>query len=54
VQTEETPVDQGSNWQVVKQLSELLSDIDIAVFVKNLVVETINMADVPRLVIASQ
>lgn len=47
-------IDQCSEWQVVKQVCEVLPDIGIAVLPQALVVEAIDLCDLPWLMVPSQ
>lgn len=54
MEAEDLIFDDGSQGQVVKQLSELLPDICVAVFTQAFIIETIYLCDLSRLVVASE
>ena len=54
VQTEDLTVHQSCEGQIVKQVSEILPHIGVAVFPETLVVEAVHLGDLSALVVASQ
>mmetsp|Transcript_18688 Transcript_18688/g.56494 ORF Transcript_18688/g.56494 Transcript_18688/m.56494 type:complete len:285 (+) Transcript_18688:1016-1870(+) len=54
VQAEDLTLHQGSQGQVVKQISEALPDVGIPVLPQALIIEPIHLRNLPALVIASQ
>ncbi len=47
-------INQRSEWQVVEQVCEVLPDVGVAVLPQALVVEAVDLRDLPRLVVPSQ
>ena len=54
MEAENLVFDDSSQGQVIEQLSELLPDVGVTVLPQALVVETVDLGDLSRLVIASQ
>lgn len=54
MQTEVLVLNQSCKWKIVKELSEALPDIGVAVLASTLVIEPIDLSDLPRLVVASE
>lgn len=54
VETEDLSVDQRGERQVVKQVCEVLPHVSVAVLPQALVVEAVDLCDLPRLVVPSQ
>lgn len=48
------PIHQGCEWEVVKEVCEVLPDVCVAVFPQALVIETVHLCDLPALVVSSQ
>lgn len=47
-------VNEGSQWKVVKQVGKVLPDVGISVLPQALVVETVDLRNLPRLVVAAE
>lgn len=47
-------INQGSERQVVKQVCEVLPDVGIAVLPQALIIEAVDLRDLPRLMVSSQ
>lgn len=54
VEAEDLVVDEGGEGEVVEHICKVLPDVGIAVLAQALVVETVDLGDLPRLVISSQ
>jgi hypothetical protein len=54
VQAEDLVVDEGCEGEVVEEVGEVLPDVGVAVFPQALVVETVNLRDLTRLVVAAE
>ena len=54
MQTENLTVHQGGEGQVVEEVCEILPHVGIAVLTQALIIEAIDLSDLPRLVVSSQ
>ncbi len=54
METEDLVVNEGGEWKVVEEVSEVFPDICIPVFPKAFVVEPVDLSDLSRLVIATE
>ena len=54
VQAEDRVVDRGRQRQEVEEVGEVLPDVGVAVFAQALVVEAVDLRDLPRLVVAAE
>ena len=54
MQTEDLVLNYRCEGQVVEQICEVLPDVRVAIFAEALIVETIDLSDLSRLVIASE
>lgn len=52
--TENAALDYGCDWQIVKNLVEVVPDVMVAILLANLVVEPVQESYVPGLVVPSQ
>lgn len=51
---EDLIIDDGSQWEEIKHLRAVLPNIQASILPKALVVEAINLRDLPRFVVASE
>lgn len=49
---EDLIIDDGSQWEVIKDLCAIFPDIEASILPQALVVEAIDLCDLPRLVVA--
>ena len=54
MQTKDLIIDQSCQWQVVKQVGEILPHICVAILAKTLVVKAVHLSDLARLMITTQ
>jgi len=54
VQTEDLVVDEGGEWEVVEEVSEIFPHVGVSVLAQALVVEAVDLRDLPGLVVSSE
>lgn len=54
MKAEDLVVDEGGQGKVIEQVGEVLPDVGVAVLAQALVVETVDLCDLARLVVATQ
>lgn len=54
MKAEDLVVDEGCEREVIEQVGEVLPDVRVAVLAQALVVETVDLCDLSRLVVAAQ
>lgn len=54
METEDLVLNQSCKWQVVKEVSEVLPNIGIAVLAKALIIESIDLGDLTRLMVTTE
>lgn len=54
VETEDLVIDQGSQGEVIEEIGKVLPDVGVAVLAETLIVEAVDLCDLPGLVVASK
>ena len=54
VKAEDLVVDEGSEWEVIEEISEEFPDVGIAILAQALIVEAIDLCDLSRFVVAAE
>lgn len=54
MQTEDLVLDEGGEGEEVEEVGEVLPDVGVAVLAEALVVEAVDLRDLPRLVVAAE
>jgi hypothetical protein len=54
VETEDLVFDQGSEWEIVKEIGEVFPHVCIAIFAKTLVVKAVDLGDLSGFMVATK